>query len=165
VVEVLGAGAVVTDVVGTPAGGELVTAGRELADEVVEISVMGVPACFGAEHGDGDVGGAAPVGVEAVSGGVEEREPGEVGAIIRIGEDVGVEGSGESVGGEDVHATVADEGEALGEGVENPLEAGAGRRRPGAATGRRRPACSGVTLARRDTRKSLTSARLSTFGA
>ena len=92
-----------------PAGAELVAAGGELADEVVEQPVVGVAAGFGAQDGDADVGSGVPVGVEALAGRVEEREPGEVRRPSRVGVDVVVEGAGEPVGGEDVHAAVADE--------------------------------------------------------
>ena len=77
-VEAFGAGAVVADVVGAPAGAEVVAAGGELADEVVQIAVVRVAAGLGAQDGDADVGGGVPVGVEAVRRRVEEREPGEV---------------------------------------------------------------------------------------
>jgi hypothetical protein len=49
VVEVLGAGAVVADVVGAPAGAEVVVAGGEFADEVVQLLVVGVAAGLGAQ--------------------------------------------------------------------------------------------------------------------
>ncbi len=73
VAEPFGACAVVADVVGGPPGPEVVASGGELADEVVEVLVPGVPARFGAEDCDADVGGEVPVGIEALGGGVEER--------------------------------------------------------------------------------------------
>ena len=78
VVEPFGAGAVVADVVAAPAGAEVVAAGGELADEVVELAVVRVAAGFGAQDRDADVGSRVPVGVEALAGRVEEREPGDV---------------------------------------------------------------------------------------
>ena len=127
VVEPFGAGAVVADVVAAPAGAEVVAAGGELADEVVEQPVVRVAAGFGAQDGDADVRGRVPVGVEALTGGVEEREPGDVRRPARVGVHVAVEGAGESVGGEDVHAAVAHERRSGGDGVERPLQARSGR--------------------------------------
>jgi hypothetical protein len=67
VVEALGAGSVVLDVVGGPAFAEVLAAGGEFADEVREFGVVGVASGFGAEAADGVVGDAVPVAVE-VSG-------------------------------------------------------------------------------------------------
>ena len=64
VVESLGAGGVDADVVGGPAGPELLAAGGELADEVGQVAVVGVAAGFGAQDGDGVVGGLVPVAQE-----------------------------------------------------------------------------------------------------
>lgn len=60
-VEALGAGAVVADVVGAPAGAELLAAGGQFTDQVVQILGVGVAARFGAQDGDGDVGEQVPV--------------------------------------------------------------------------------------------------------
>lgn len=49
------------------------------------------------------------------------------------GVDVGVEGAGELIGGEDVQAAVADEGRSGGDGVQRPLQAAVGCPLPGAA--------------------------------
>ena len=46
----------------------------------------------------------------------------------RVGVDVAVEGAGEPVGGEEVHAAVAHERRPGGDGVERPLQARSGRR-------------------------------------
>jgi hypothetical protein len=62
VVEVLGAGAVIADVVGTPAASEVVAARGQLADQVVEVFVVGVAAGFGTQYRDAGVGGAVPIG-------------------------------------------------------------------------------------------------------
>ncbi|GAA3840804.1 hypothetical protein GCM10022206_93930 [Streptomyces chiangmaiensis] len=80
------------DVVGAPAGAECVAAGGQLTDEVVQVFVVGVAAGFGAQDGDGYVGGLVPVGVEAVGGGVEEVEAGQVRLVVRCGVDVAVSG-------------------------------------------------------------------------
>ena len=71
-------GAVQADVVGGPADAELVAAGGQLADQVGQVLVVGVAAGFGAQHGDGVVGGAFPVAPERAGVRVEEVEPGEV---------------------------------------------------------------------------------------
>ena len=68
-VKVLGAGAVVADVVGAPAAAEVVATGGQLAHEVVKVFVVGVAAGFGAQDGNAGVGGAVPVGVEVARGG------------------------------------------------------------------------------------------------
>jgi hypothetical protein len=62
VVEVFGASRVGADVVGAPAAPELIAAGGQLADQVVEAFVVRVLAGSGAQVGDGDVGGEVPVG-------------------------------------------------------------------------------------------------------
>ena len=102
VVEVLGAGAMGADVVRAPAPAELLTAGGQLADEVVKALVVGVLPSCGAKIGDGHVGGEVPVGVEAVGGAVEEGEPGKVGRAGWVAVEVRVERSAEVVGGEEV---------------------------------------------------------------
>ena len=89
---------------------------------------MRVAAGFGAQDRDADVGGGVPVGVEAFAGRVEEREPGDVRWPAGVGVHVVVEGAGERVRGEDVHAAVAHERRAGGDGVERPLQARPGRR-------------------------------------
>src|SRR5699024_12874334 len=54
----------VADIVSAPTATELVTAGRQLTDEVVEFLVVGVPGGLGAPDRDGVVGEAAPGGVD-----------------------------------------------------------------------------------------------------
>jgi hypothetical protein len=76
VVEGLGAGPVVADGVVAPAAPEVLAAGGQFADEVVEVFVVGVAAGFGVQDGDAGVGGQVPVGIEVVGGvEVEEGEP------------------------------------------------------------------------------------------
>jgi hypothetical protein len=50
-------------------------------------------------------------------------EPSEVGGSLRVGVHLGVEGPGEPVRGEQVHAAVAHERGSFGDGVEGPLQA------------------------------------------
>ncbi len=76
VVEVLGAGPVDAHVVRGPAGAELLAPSRELADEVRQIAVVGVPAGLRAQDGDRVVGDAVPVAVEVGRSRAEEDEPG-----------------------------------------------------------------------------------------
>src|SRR3954452_12777427 len=79
VVEVLGSGAVVADVVGTPAAAKLLTPRGQFADEVVQVLVVGGATGFGGQDGDAGVRGAVPVAVEVMGGvEVEEGEAGEV---------------------------------------------------------------------------------------
>ena len=92
----------------------------------MEQSIVRVAASFGAQDGDADVRSRVPVGVEALTGRVEEREPGDVRRAVQVGVDVAVEGAGEPVGGEDVHAPVAHERRPRRDGVEHPLQTGPG---------------------------------------
>ena len=80
-VVVLGAARVGADVVGTPAAAELIAAGGQLADQILECLVVRVLARR-STVGDRDVGGVVPVGVQPVSGAVEEREPCQVGWTV-----------------------------------------------------------------------------------
>jgi hypothetical protein len=64
VVQALDAGAVEADVVGAPADAELVATGGQLADEVGQLSVVGVAAGLDAQEGDEVLGDAVPVGEE-----------------------------------------------------------------------------------------------------
>jgi hypothetical protein len=134
VVEAFDAGAVELDVVGGPPHAELVAAGGELADEVGQTSVVGVAAGFGAQDGDGVVGDGVPVDEELRRAWVEEQEAGRVRWLDRVVEDVGVEGVAETVGGEDVQATVADVRRGAGHRVEDLLH-----RRADAFLGRSSP--------------------------
>ena len=93
VVQALAAGAVVADVVGGPAAAEVVAAGGELADEVGEVLVVGVPSGFGAQHGHAVVGDLVVVDEEVRGGRVEEGEAGAVGRLTRgVGGGLVVEG-------------------------------------------------------------------------
>ena len=107
VVKALGAGLVVADVVRRPPGAELVAAGGQLADEVRELRVVRVAAGLGAQVRDEVRGGALPVGVEVLRGGVEEGEAGAVGRLLAALEHRRVQGAAERVGGEVVEAAVA----------------------------------------------------------
>jgi hypothetical protein len=79
VVEVFLAGGVATDVVGAPLGAEVVAEGGQLADEVLQVLVVGVMAGFGAQDRDDGVGGVVPVGVELLGAvAIEEAVAGEV---------------------------------------------------------------------------------------
>src|SRR6266496_3410732 len=73
VVQVLGAGVVVADVVGRPARAELLAADGQFADQVREGPVVRVTAGLGAEVGDDVVGGAVPVDEEVAGAGLRNR--------------------------------------------------------------------------------------------
>ena len=81
-VQPLGPGLVVADVVRRPPGAELGAAGRQLPDEVRQFAVVRVAAGLGAQVRDEILGGALPVGVEVLRGGIEEREPGAVRGLL-----------------------------------------------------------------------------------
>ena len=107
---------------------ERLAAGGQLADEVLQPPVVGVAAGLGAHDADAHLGEEVPVGVEVARGGVEELEAGEVRRAAAVADDGGVEGAAERVGGEQVLARVADEGDAVGDRVQRPLQAGPRRR-------------------------------------
>jgi hypothetical protein len=67
--------------------------GGEFADEFDEGGVVGVAACFGAEHGGNVVGGAVPVEEEFACGAVEVDEAGGTGGPAWVGQDRCVERS------------------------------------------------------------------------
>lgn len=118
-----------------PPGGERGAAGAELTDQVGQVTVVRVPAGFGAEPGDDAVGGPFPVGVELVGPGVEEREPGGVAGAAGLVEHRREQGVADRVGSEDVATAVADLGR-RGDAVEHPLKVGSdlrGLRRGGLA--------------------------------
>ena len=137
VAKVLAAGAVEADVVGGPAAPEVLAPGGKLADQLDELLVVRVAAGFGPEHGGDVVGGAVPVGEELPCGRVEVDEAGVVRGPARVGEDRGVQGAGEAVGGEHVVPGVAHPGGRVGDGVQDLLDA------VGDAGGLRRCRCRG----------------------
>jgi hypothetical protein len=77
-VEELDAAGVDSDVVRGPALSGLFAAGGQLPDQVREVPVVGVAAGFGAQQGDGVVGGLVVVAEELSRVRVEEDEPGGV---------------------------------------------------------------------------------------
>ncbi len=123
-VDELDAGGVDADVVRGPAPPEVVAAGGQLSDDVSQVSVVGVAARFGAQQGDGVVGGLVVVAEELGGAGVEEDEPGGVGRALRVGEDRCVQGRAEVVGGQDVESAVEREAGRAGPGVEDALDGG-----------------------------------------
>ena len=84
---------------------------------------------------DAHLGEQVPVGVEVARGRVEELEPGQVRRPATVADDGRVERAAEGVGGEQVLVRVADERDAVGDGLQRPLQA-----RPGGGLGRRRGA-------------------------
>jgi hypothetical protein len=70
-----------------PAAAELLAAGGELPGQVREVTVVGVAAGFGAQQGDGVVGGLVVVAEELGGVRVEEDEPGGVGRSGGVGVD------------------------------------------------------------------------------
>jgi hypothetical protein len=75
--DVLGPVLVQAHVVRGPEVAELLAAGGELADQVAQVAVVGVAACFGAQQRDGGSGDLVPVGVEVPRDRGEEAEPGQ----------------------------------------------------------------------------------------
>jgi hypothetical protein len=123
VVEVLHAGAVDAHVVRAPAAAEVVAAGGQLADQVVQALVVRVDAGGGAQVGHGHVGDQVPVGEEAAGGAVEEGEAADVRGVGRVGVQVAVHGPTEEIGREQVLPAV--QHDRWGDDrVERPLQAG-----------------------------------------
>ena len=75
VLEVLDSGGVETHVVRSPVGAERIALRGELADEVGEISVVGIATGGRAQDRGGVACGAVPVDVEGLGSRVEEDEP------------------------------------------------------------------------------------------
>src|SRR4051794_4715505 len=104
VVEWLNPGAVLRHVVRCPAGAEVLAAQCQVSDEGGQGGVVRVASCFCPQAAHRRGRDALPVGVVAACPGVEEDVPGEVDRAAALGEDGGVEGVAEVVGGEDVEA-------------------------------------------------------------
>src|SRR2546421_5927569 len=103
-VQPLGAGLVVADVVRGPPGPKRVAAGRQLADEVGQGAVVGVAAGLRAQCRDEVLRRFLPVDEELLGGGIEEGEARTVGWLLAALEQRRVEGAAELVGGEVVAA-------------------------------------------------------------
>jgi hypothetical protein len=84
VAEVFHPGLVQPDVMLGPPAAELLAAGRELADQVGQLAVVGVTAGFGPQQRDGGVGDVVPAGVEVAGDRVEKAEPGQVRGAARV---------------------------------------------------------------------------------
>lgn len=72
VVDLLGARSVAAHIMCSPPGAERVAARGQLADQVMQLLVPGIPTGFGAQDRHGDVRGRLPVGVERLGPCVEE---------------------------------------------------------------------------------------------
>src|SRR6266540_2706076 len=137
--EAFDAGVVEANVVRGPPSAERVAPRRELADEVREATVVRVPAGFRAQDRDGVGRNLFPVDVEVGRTRVEEDEARRVCRPVRAVEMLRVEGTTESVGGEDVHASVAHKPGRSRDRVEHALHAGPNPlpRRPTTCSGHR----------------------------
>ena len=105
----------VAHVVAAPAAAEVVAAGGQFTDEVVQPLVVGVAAGFGVQDRDAGVGGGVPVGIEVVGGVVVRKVYRTKFGTAPLGDglvDGGVHGATELVGGQQVHPAVADDGRA-----------------------------------------------------
>jgi hypothetical protein len=120
VVQALGAGQVEAHVVRRPAHAELVAARGQLADEVLQTTVVGIAPGVRAQVRDQFAGQPIPVGVEVDRGRVQEGEPSAVGGLLATLEDGGVQGAAERVGGQ-VVAVVAADDRGRDDLVEDPL--------------------------------------------
>src|SRR6185437_10591760 len=89
-------------------------------------AVVGVAACFGAHDGDAHFREQVPVRVEVPRGGVEELEACQIRGAAAVADQRCVEDAAECVGGQQVLLWVADEGDAVGDRFECPVQAGAG---------------------------------------
>src|SRR3954454_17640533 len=109
--ELFGAGGVPADVVGGPQRRELRAAGGQLADQRVQVAVVGAAADFGSQLRDGVAGGFAPVRVHIGRSRVEEDEAAVVryaGAFVDTGAviQVAVQRTGQAVGRQHVEPAV-----------------------------------------------------------
>src|SRR2546421_12024440 len=135
--EALAAGVVEPDVVRGPAGAEDLAACGQLPDEVREPPVVRVPPGLGTQDRDGVSRHLLPVGVEVGRARVEKDEARRVRRPVRAVEMLGVEGSAETVCGEDVHSPVPYERRRR-DRMEDALHAGPDPLLPGAPTSTRR---------------------------
>jgi len=124
VVVVLRAVRVPVDVVlGPPATKVLVLQG-ELADELHELRIVRVAPGVEVQVGDLAASRGRPVDVERARRLVEEGEPGHVAVVDRQRLEVGVQGAGQVVAGQDVQAATQDERRVVGQGVQHPVQPG-----------------------------------------
>jgi hypothetical protein len=100
VVEELDGGRMEANIVDRPVGAERLALGRELADEVRQLTVVRVAPGSRTQDLGGGPGGSVPVGVEGLGARVEEAEPREVRRAGRCGVQLGEQRSPERVGGE-----------------------------------------------------------------
>ena len=92
-----------------PADAELVAARRQLADEVLEVAVIGVAAGLRAQRRDQLRGQPLPVGVEVARRRVQEGEARAVGRLLGAVEHRRVQRAAERVGGQVVAVDGADD--------------------------------------------------------
>jgi hypothetical protein len=118
VLVVLGAVAGAGDLMGGPPGAEVGVLHRQLADQDSELRVAGV---FGGLHAQGRDDGARvvlPVGVQRAHSRVGEQQADVITVARGEAGEVGVQGSGPGVPGEDVQAAAEHDGGCLSELVE-----------------------------------------------
>ena len=140
--EALESGVVRADVVRRPERSEELAPGRQFADEIRQLAVVGVAAGLGTKDGDDVVRDAIPVRVECGGAIVEEHEPRGVRRLRRAVEVTRIERAAEPVDAEQVEPAVADERGDAGHRVEQELDGRADLLRPPpASTGRRGLRC------------------------
>ena len=110
---------VVADVVRRPPGTELLTARRQLPDEIGQAPVAGVAAGLGAQVRDQVLRRALPIDIELARRGIQEREQGAVGRLLAALERRRVQRAAERVGGQVVDAAVAHD-RRRGHGLKDP---------------------------------------------
>src|ERR687897_2423447 len=123
VVEALLALGVKAHVVGRPEAAELLTSGRELADEIGERSVERATAGLEPKERGDILGRALPVGEELLGARVEKHEAREVDGTAGAVEEVCMESTSELIGGEGIEASVLRDRGRAGHRVEQPLHA------------------------------------------
>src|SRR4030081_1620356 len=100
--EPLRSGAVGADVVRAPQTAELLPAGRQLADEVLQTAVVRVTPGLGAHDVDAHLREQVPVRIELARGGVQKLEPRHVRRSSTVTDQLPVEDASEGVGGDKV---------------------------------------------------------------
>ena len=108
VLQALGARAVEAHVVRRPADAERLAAGRQLADEVLEVAVVRIATGLRAQQRDKLRREAVPVGVEVGRRRVQKREPRAVRGLLGAVEHRPVQRAAERVGGQVVAVDRAD---------------------------------------------------------
>ncbi|GAA2335148.1 hypothetical protein SVIO_069040 [Streptomyces violaceusniger] len=110
VVETLVTVGALLDAVAVPPGAELRHLDAELADQLVQPPVLGVASGGQAQIGDEDLRDLLPIAVQLAGGRIEQNETGQVALAVRQRVEVGEQGAGQMVRGQDIAAVIDGDG-------------------------------------------------------